>query len=71
MNQCYQNLFFFFAHYKAQAEERAAMLRAQLQERKKVILQRINQEGKDKLEKVLNFLIVSFFISLLENVYHQ
>ena len=37
------------------------MLRAQLQERKKVILQRINQEGKDKLEKVLNLLIVSFF----------
>ncbi|XP_044167159.1 serine/threonine-protein kinase Nek1-like [Acropora millepora] len=39
------------ADLKAQAEERAAMLRAQLEERKKAILQRINKEGKDKLEK--------------------
>ena len=65
---CFFFPFFFFAHFKAQAEERAAMLRAQLEERKKVILQRINKEGKDKLEKVLNLLIASFFISLLENV---
>ena len=64
-------LLFFFAHFKAQAEERAAMLRAQLEERKKAILQRINKEGKDKLEKVLNLLIASFFISLLENVFHH
>ena len=28
------------------------MLRAQLEERKKAILQRINQEGKDKVAKV-------------------
>ena len=47
------------------------MLRAQLEERKKAILQRIDKEGKDKLEKVLNLLIASFFISLLENVFHQ
>ena len=40
-------------YLKAQAEERAAVLRAQLEERKKAILQRINQEGKEKLEKVL------------------
>ena len=63
--------YFFFAHFKAQAEERAAMLRAQLEERKKVILQRINKEGKDQLEKVLNLQIASFFISLLENVFYQ
>ena len=40
------------SNLQAQAEERAAMLRAQLEERKKAILQRINQEGKEKLEKV-------------------
>ena len=28
------------------------MLRAQLEQRKKAILERINKEGKDKLEKV-------------------
>lgn len=39
------------AALKAQAEERAAMLRAQLAERKKAILQRINKEGKEKLEQ--------------------
>ena len=32
------------------------MLRAQLAERKKAILQRINKEGKEKLEQVLNWL---------------
>ena len=39
------------------------MLRAQLEERKKAILQRINQEGKEKLEKVfsLNFYPSSSF----------
>ena len=31
------------------------MLRAQLEEKKKAILQRINQEGKAKLEKVCRF----------------
>ena len=30
------------------------MLRAQLEQRKKAILERINKEGKDKLEKVCN-----------------
>lgn len=39
-------------YLQAQAEERAAMLRAQLEQRKKAILERINKEGKDKLEKV-------------------
>ncbi|XP_078369290.1 serine/threonine-protein kinase Nek1-like isoform X1 [Oculina patagonica] len=39
------------ADLKAQAEERATMLRAQLEQRKKAILERINKEGKDKLEK--------------------
>jgi len=39
-------------HFQAQAEERATMLRAQLEQRKKAILERINKEGKDKLEKV-------------------
>ena len=47
---------------KAQAEERAAVLRAQLEERKKAILQRINQEGKEKLEKVL------YYFALLLNL---
>ena len=41
-------------YFQAQAEERAAMLRAQLEQRKKAILERINKEGKDKLEKVCN-----------------
>lgn len=53
-------LFFFL---KAQAEERAAVLRAQLEERKKAILQRINQEGKEKLEKVLYYF--ALFLNLL------
>lgn len=39
-------------YFQAQAEERATMLRAQLEQRKKAILERINKEGKDKLEKV-------------------
>ena len=38
------------------------MLRAQLEERKKAILQRINQEGKEKLEKVL------YYFALLLNL---
>jgi len=43
---------FILFHFQAQAEERATMLRAQLEQRKKAILERINKEGKDKLEKV-------------------
>lgn len=37
------------------------MLRAQLEQRKKAILERINKEGKDKLEKVCKFLKGVFF----------
>lgn len=46
------------------------MLRAQLEERKKAILQRINQEGKEKLEKVLCYFVllsessVTFYVVL-------
>ena len=46
------------------------MLRAQLEERKKAILQRINQEGKEKLEKVLHYFVllsefsVTFYVVL-------
>ena len=42
------------------------MLRAQLEQRKKAILQRINKEGKDKLEKVCNrdFLLLIFIVLL-------
>lgn len=43
-------------YLKAQAEDRATMLRAQLEQRKKTILARINKEGKERLEKVWNFL---------------
>lgn len=54
--------FVYLFFLKAQAEERAAVLRAQLEERKKAILQRINQEGKEKLEKVL------YYFALLLNL---
>lgn len=40
------------------------MLRAQLEQRKKAILERINKEGKDKLEKVCKFLKGLFFFFL-------
>ena len=46
---------FLPVYIKAQAEDRATMLRAQLEQRKKTILARINKEGKE-LEKVWNFL---------------
>lgn len=52
---------YVFCFLKAQAEERAAVLRAQLEERKKAILRRINQEGKGKLEKVI--ILPSYCIS--------
>lgn len=50
--------YFYFSpvYVKAQAEDRAAMLRAQLEQRKKTILARINKEGKERLEKVCIFL---------------
>ena len=56
----FTTLFILF-HFQAQAEERAAMLRAQLEQRKKVILERINKEGKDKLEKVCKSCKMFFF----------
>jgi len=34
-----------------QAEERAAMLRKQLDEKKKAVLERLNKAGKDKWEE--------------------
>jgi len=43
------------------------MLRAQLEQRKKAILERINKEGKDKLEKVCKFLKGLFFFSSEES----
>jgi len=47
------------------------MLRAQLEQRKKAILERINKEGKDKLEKVCKTFKMIFFKGSFDKLLSQ